>query len=165
MMGGVAIELFLRWCEAHSAGRRIAGLAMAVAICVFQIFTGQQQALTLNRPERILDRGNQPADLIPELGHLMREKFSEGTTIIYNFVPYARPPQLMYYAQCRPNPKQISTADDWAKAVKDPTIAPVGCVICLGKVNAREILAALPAGSREEINVRGIPFCFWKPDR
>jgi hypothetical protein len=46
-----------------------------------------------------------------------------------------------------------------------PMIAPVGCVICLPNANAREILVALPAGLRKEINVRGIPFCFWKPDR
>ena len=164
MMGGVAIEFPLRWCEAHSAGWRSAGLATAVAICVFQIFTGQKQALALNRPERLLDRGNEPADLIPELGRLMREKFPEGTAIISN-TRASSSPQLMYYAQCRPYPKHIATAGDWAKAVKDPKMAPVGCVICLGKANARDILAALPAGSREEIHVRGIPFCFWKPDR
>jgi hypothetical protein len=160
MMGGVAIEFFLRWCEAHSTGLRIAGLATVVAMCVFQIFTGQRQALALNTPLRILDRRDQ-ADLIPELGRLMHEKFQEGTTIICN---YGWSPHLLYYAQCRPNPNHIATADDWAKAVKDPEIAPVGCVIWLGKANAREILAALPAGSREEVNVRGIPFCFWKPD-
>jgi hypothetical protein len=162
MMGGVAIELFLHWCEAHSAGMRIAGLAIAVAMCVFQIVSGQKQALTLNRPERMLDRGNEPADLIPELGRLIREKFPEGTTIISN--AHSRG-ALWYYAQRSPNPKPIATADEWAKAVRDPTIAPVGCVIWLGKANARKILAALPAGSREEVNVRGIPFCFWKPDR
>jgi hypothetical protein len=92
----------------------------------------------------------------------MHERFPESTTIIHN---YGWSAQLLYYAQRRPKRKRISTADDWAKAVKDPDIAPVGCVIWLGKANAREILAALPAGSREEINVRGIPFCFWKPDR
>jgi hypothetical protein len=42
---------------------------------------------------------------------------------------------------------------------------PVGRVVWLGKPAAKEILAALPPGSREEISVRGIPFCFWKPDR
>jgi hypothetical protein len=161
MMGGVAIEFFLRWCEAHSTGMSLAGLATAVAVCIFQIFTGQRQALALNTPLRILDRRDQ-AGLIPELGRLMHEKFQEGTTIICN---YGWSPHLLYYAQCRPNPKHIATADDWAKAVKDPNIAPVGCVIWLGEVNAREILAALPSGSREEINLRGIPFCFWKPDR
>jgi len=41
---------------------------------------------------------------------------------------------------------------------------PIGGIAWLGKPNAKEILAALPPGSRQEINVRGIPFCFWKPD-
>jgi len=164
MMGGVAIEFFLRWCEAHSTRWRIAGLAMAAAICVFQVFTGQRQALALNRPEHILGRGNQPADVIPELGRLMHEKFPEGTTIISN-TRASSSPQLMYYAHCRPYLKPIATADDWAKAVKDSDIAPVGCVIWLEKANAREILAVLPPGSGEQINVRGIPFCFWKPAR
>jgi hypothetical protein len=162
VMGGVAIELFLRWCEARGTGMRLAGLATAVAICVFQVFTGQRQALALNRPEHLLGRENEPADLIPVLGRLIRETFPEGTAIISN-TRASSCPQLMYYARCRPNPKYVATADDWAKAVKDPTIAPVGCVIWLAKANAREILAALPPGSREEINVRGIPFCFWKP--
>jgi hypothetical protein len=162
IMGGVAIELFLHWCEGHGAGVRIAGLATAVAICVFQVFTGQRQALALNRPEHLLGRGNEPADLIPELGRLMREKFPEGTTIISN--AHSRG-ALWYYAQRAPNPEPIATTNDWAKAVNDPTIAPVGCVIWRGKANAMEILAALPAGSCEEVNVRGIPFCFWKPDR
>jgi hypothetical protein len=143
---------------------RLAGLATAVAICVFQVFTGQRQALALNRPEHLLGRENEPADLIPELGRLMREEFPEGTAIISN-TRASSCPQLMYYARCRPTPKYVSTADDWAKAVKDPTIAPVGCVIWLAKANAREILAALPPGSREEINVRGIPFCFWRSHR
>jgi 4-amino-4-deoxy-L-arabinose transferase-like glycosyltransferase len=162
IMGGLAIELLLRWCEARGAGIGIAGLAVAMAMCFFQIFSGQRQAVTLNTPVRILDLSNQPADLIPELGRLMHEKFAEGTTIIHN---YGWSPHLLYYAQCRPNPRRIATPDDWAKAVKDPAIGPVGCVIWLGKANAKEILAALPAGSREEINVRGIPFCFWKPNR
>jgi Dolichyl-phosphate-mannose-protein mannosyltransferase len=162
MMGGVAIEFFLRWCEARSARMRIAGLTTAVAACFFQIFTGQQHALALNRPERILGRVDEPADLIPELGRLIRQKFPEGTTIISN--AHSRG-ALWYYAQRSPNPEPIFTADDWAKAVKDPEIAPVGCVIWLGKANATEILAALPAGSREQINVRGIAFCFWKADR
>ena len=162
IMGGLAIELLLRWCEARGAGIRIAGLATAVAMCLFQIFTGQRQAVTLNTPVRILDLSHQPADLIPELGRLMREKFAEGTTIIHN---YGWSPHLLYYAQCRPNLRPIATPDDWAKAVKDPAIRPVGCVIWLGKANEMEILAALPPGSREEITVQGIPFCFWKPNR
>jgi len=160
MMGGVAIELFLRWCEARNARWGIAGLAGAVAICVSLTFSGQRQALMLNTPVHILAWGNW-AGLVPRLGHLMHEKFAEGTTIIHN---YGWSPHLLYYAQCRPNPKHPLTPHDWAKAVQDPEIAPVGCVIWLGQANAREILAALPAGSREEINIHGIPFCFWKPD-
>jgi len=42
---------------------------------------------------------------------------------------------------------------------------PVVGVIWLGKWDARATLAALPSGSREEINVEGYPFCFWKPHR
>jgi hypothetical protein len=57
------------------------------------------------------------------------------------------------------------TTDQWTKLTVGPDNTRVGGVVWLGQPDAKEILAALPPGSREEISVRGIPFCFWKPDR
>ena len=161
MMGGVALEAFLRACEARGAGMRTAGLAATMAMCAVLIFAGERQALALYAPYRILGK---PNDFTPQLGHFMREKFPEGTNLICNFLPPYYGPYMQYYAQ-RTILEHIFTTDDWINAVKDPEIAPVGAVIWLGKPDAKKVLAALPAGSREEINVQGCLFCFWKPHR
>jgi hypothetical protein len=148
------------------------------------VFSGERQAITLNRPFRILDWNKpEPASLIPELGHLINKKFPERTTVICNFFAHYGP-QLEYYAQrtilSHEWTKETSGAvlfhelrmgrnfstHEWTKQTEGAADnTPVGGVIWFGKPDAKEILAALPSGSREKINVRGIPFCFWKPDR
>jgi hypothetical protein len=114
---------------------------------------------------------------------VINKKFPERTTVICNFFAHYGP-QLEYYAQrtilSHEWTKEASAAvlfyelrmgrnfstHEWTKQTERAADnAPVGGVVWLGKPDAKEILAALPSGSREEINVRGIPFCFWKPDR
>ena len=56
-------------------------------------------------------------------------------------------------------------ADEGTNVAEGAKNTQVGGVIWLGEPGAKKFLAALPAGSREEVSVRGIPFCFWKPDR
>ncbi len=105
--------------------------------------------------------------------------------MICNFFAHYEP-QLEYYAQRTILSRNISagewtkvtseavlfsqlrlrrnfTADQWTKLTEGVDNTPVGGVVWLGKPDAKEILAVLPPGSREEINVRGIRFCFWKP--
>jgi hypothetical protein len=182
--GGIAVEAFTRWCESRSSGARTAGFIAIVAMYSWLVFSGEQQALALNRSFRILDWNKpEPASLIPELGHLINKKFPERTTVICNFFAHYGP-QLEYYAQrtilSHEWTKETSggvlfhelrmgrnfSTHEWTKQTEGAADnTAVGGVVWLGKADAKEILAALPSGSREEINVRGIPFCFWKPDR
>ncbi len=184
IVGGIAVEAFARWCELRSCGARVAGFITIVAVYGWLVFSGERQAITLNRPFRILDWNKpEPASLIPELGHLINKKFPERTTVICNFFAHYGP-QLEYYAQrtilSHEWTKETSGAvlfhelrmgrnfstHEWTKQTEGAADnTPVGGVIWFGKPDAKEILAALPSGSREKINVRGIPFCFWKPDR
>jgi dolichyl-phosphate-mannose-protein mannosyltransferase len=162
--GGVALDAFAGWCEWRGGGTKPAGLAATLVVFAWLVFSGERQALALNKPFRILDWDKpEPAELIPELGRAIHKRFPEGTTVICNFLTYYGP-QIHYYAQ-RTILNCIFGPDDWINATKGPENAPVGGVIWLGEPNAKEVLAALPTGSREEISVRGVPFCFWRPER
>jgi len=156
------------------------------------VFSGERQAITLNRPFRILDWNKpEPASLILELSRVINERFPEDTTVICNFfVDYQ--PQLEDYAQrtiLRSNTpvewrdatsgaelfskvrwsklgwRRNLKADEGTNVAEGAKNTQVGGVIWLGEPGAKKILAALPVGLREQINVQGIPFCFWKPDR
>lgn len=182
--GGLAVEAFARWCESRSSGARAGGFIVIVAAYGWLVFSGERQALALNRPFRILDWNKpEPPSLIPELGRVINKKFPEGTTVFCNFFGHYGP-QFEYYAQrtiLSPDEwtkttsravlfsqlrlRRNFTAGQWTKLTEGADNTPIGGVVWLGKPDAKEILAVLPPGSREEINVRGIPFCFWKPDR
>ena len=184
IVGGIAVEAFARWCESRASGVRAAGFIAIAAVYGWLVFSGERQAIALNRPFRILDWNKpEPASLVPELGRVINKKFPEDTTVICNFFAHYGP-QLEYYAQrtiLSPDEwtkvtsravlfsqlrlRRNFTADQWTKLTEGADSTPVGGVVWLGKPDAKEILAALPSGSREKINVRGIPFCFWKPDR
>jgi hypothetical protein len=131
-----------------------------VAVYGWLVFSGESQAIVLNRPFRILDWSKpEPASLVPELGRMINKKFPEGTTVFCNFFAHYGL-QFEYYAQ-----RTILSPDEWPKVTEGADNTPIGGVVWLGKPDAKEIRAAVPAGSREEINVRGIPFYFWKPNR
>src|SRR5205823_7107669 len=153
-MGGIVLDAFASWRQLRGKGGKGAVLLAMLALFAWLTLTGERQALALNKPFRILDWDKpEPAELIPELGRAIHERFSEGTTVICNFLPFYGP-QLPYYAQ-RTMLNCILSADDWIQATKGPQNGPVGGVIWLGQPNAKEVLKALPAGSREEVNVRG----------
>jgi glycerol uptake facilitator-like aquaporin len=185
---GIAVESFARWCEWRSDRVRIAGFVAIAVMYGLLIFNGERQAFALNKRFRILDWNKpEPASLIPELGRKINEKFPQGTTVICNFfVDYG--PQLEYYAQrtilsCNINAdawtnltsranlfsqlqqRRNITLDEWTRLTEGGDNTPVGGVIWLGKPEAKTILATLPSGSREEINVQSCPFCFWKARR
>ncbi|PYX05658.1 MAG: hypothetical protein DMG88_20770, partial [Acidobacteria bacterium] len=54
------------------------------------------------------------------------------------------------------------SADEWTKLTDGTGNIPLVAVIWLGNRDAKAMLAALPSGSGEQINVLGYPFCFWK---
>ncbi len=190
--GGIAVEDFAYWCKSQGSWARAAGFVAIAAMYGWLVFSGERQGLALHQPLRILDpKKPEPASLIPELGRVINENFPESMTVICNFfVNYQ--PQLEYYAQrtiLRSNTpvewrdatsgaelfskvrwsklgwRRNLKADEGTNVAEGAKNTQVGGVIWLGEPGAKKILAALPAGSREEVSVRGIPFCFWKPDR
>jgi Dolichyl-phosphate-mannose-protein mannosyltransferase len=186
--GGIAVEAFACWCEWRSDCARIAGFVAIAVMYGLLIFNGERQAFALNKRFRILDWNKpEPASLIPELGRKINEKTSKDAMVICNFfADYG--PQLEYYAQrtifscnisadgCTNVMSQAAlfsqlrqrrniSNDEWRQLTRGTDSTPVAGVIWLGKRDAGATLAALPSGSREEINVQGCSFCFWIPYR
>ena len=162
MMAGVAFDSLIASGAARGTGMKAAASATAFGVCAFLIVSGERQAIGLGRQFHILDPELQEsASLIPELGRAMRDRFPEDTAVICNFMP-SYGPQLHYYAQ-REILGCIFTADEWKEMIADPVNAPVGGVIWLDAGEAQEILAALPAGPREDVKIAGVRFCFWHP--
>lgn len=162
MMAGVALDSLVTWSEARGGGMKMAALVSVFGVCAFLVLSGERQALALKKQFHILDEEKEePASLIPELGRAIRDRFPEDTAVICNFLP-SYGPQLHYYAQhdllaC------AFTADEWKEMIADPGNAPVGGVVWLDADGAPEVLAGLPAGSREDIAIAGVRFCFWRP--
>ena len=162
MMAGVALDALIACCDGQRAAIRFASLAVAFGVCAFLILSGEGHALALKRQFHILDlEKEEPVSLIPELGRAIRDRFAEDTAVICNFMP-SYGPQLHYYAQHDLLTSSF-TADGWKEQIADPENAPVGGVVWLGESGAQEILAALPAGPREDVTIAGIRFCFWHP--
>jgi hypothetical protein len=162
MMAGVGLDSANRWFERRGTGLHLAGTGLALALIGYLAVVGQNGTVELRDRYCILsDEESEPAELIPELGRAMRERFADDVTIICNFMP-AYGPHLYYYAQHELLPC-IFTADNWAEAIRNPQNAPIGGVVWLGDPHGKEILAKLPPGPQERVTICGIPFCFWHP--
>lgn len=162
MMAGVALDAASRWYDRRGGALHCVGAAVALGILGYLAIVGQRETIELRRPFRILsDENSEPPQLIPELGHAMRERFGNDVAIICNFLP-TYGPQLHYYAQHDLLPC-VFTADEWKEVIADPQNAPVGGVVWLGDPRGEEILTKLPPGSQERVTIHGIPFCFWHP--
>jgi hypothetical protein len=163
MMAGIALDSLLAWGESRGTGMKRALLAGAFALCAAVVITGERKVPALLSQFHILDIDkDEPATLIPELGRAIRTRFpEEEAAVICNFMP-SYGPQLHYYAQ-HELLTAIFTPEEWKDAIADPANVPVDGVIWLGAPEAAELLAALPPGTREDITIAGIPFCFWHP--
>jgi len=162
IMAGVGLDAAARWSDRRGNALHLVGTSVALSILGYLAIVGQRETIGLRRPFRILtDEQPEPAQLIPELGHAMRDRFGKDVAIVCNFLP-TYGPQLHYYAQHDLLPC-VFTAEEWAEVIADPQNAPVGGVIWLQDPRASEIVAQLPPGPQEQITIRGIPFCFWHP--
>ncbi|EDY20217.1 hypothetical protein CfE428DRAFT_2141 [Chthoniobacter flavus Ellin428] len=162
MLAGVGLDAAACWCDRRGNALHLVGTAVTLGILGYLAIVGQRETVGLRRPFRILsDENFEPSQLIPELGHAMRDRFGKDVAIVCNFLP-TYGPQLHYYAQHDLLPC-VFTADEWTEVIADPQNAPVGGVIWLQDPRAAEIVAKLPPGPQEQIAIRGIPFCFWHP--
>jgi len=163
MMAGVALDAALGWSERHGATARVVIAACTSMVLAVLLVHGARQTRELRRPFSILDYEKpEPPQLIPELGRAIRDTFGDDVAVICNFLPVYGP-QLHYYAQhdllaC------AFTAEEWKEQIADPENAPIGGVIWMQAPHAEEVLASLPPGSLSRIEIRHIPFCFWRPE-
>ena len=160
---GVALDSIIRWCERVSSSMRTVGLAATLVLYVLLVFSGERAAQNLRCQFHILGSNEtEPQELIPELGRMISARFPPDTAVLCNFLPdYG--PQLHYYAQ-RELLNCLFTPNDWKQIIADPENAPVGGVVWMKEPRAREVLSMLPPGRREEVTIRDIHFCLWRPE-
>jgi hypothetical protein len=163
MTAGIGLDAFCHWSERRGPALHAAVTAFVLGGLGVLMLNGERQTLALRRPFSILvfDK-SEPSDLIPALGNAMRDIFGDDVAVICNFLPVYGP-QLHYYAQHELLPCAF-TASEWREQIADPENAPIGGVIWLQEPQAAEVLASLPAGLQTRLSIRGIPFCFWRPN-
>jgi hypothetical protein len=103
----------------------------------------------------------EPKTLIRDLGLYLAKTFPGDTTILCNFDPYYSP--VSYYAQ-KTIVRNLSSDDEWEAAAHE-TGSRVGGIVWLAAPSAPEILAALPKNETFPVEIDGVSFVVWKPDR
>lgn len=124
-------------------------------------YRGQNQTDQLQGRFCILDlQKKESEDLIPTLGKVIRLHFKPETHVLCNFMPYYGP-QLQYYAK-RDVAPNLSEPEDWKPFIAK-TSGDIGGVVWMGDDDAREIIANLPPGHKEFVELENESFCVWKP--
>ena len=111
--------------------------------------------LTVNFSKRI-----SLAKLIPALGEAIRKRFSPKTRVLCNFMPYYGP-HLEYYARREVAPN-LCEPEHWKPMILS-TQGEVGGIVWMGDDDAKEIVANLPPGTKEFVNLESESFCVWTP--
>jgi hypothetical protein len=160
---GVALDQLIRALNPGKAARllRHAPEVFSCLVLLAIAASGFHQTQGLVRQFRILDyRTEEPPDLIPKLGRAIRANFSAETHVLCNFLPdYG--PQLAYYAQ-RDILNNLSEYRFWDPHLRDPAKLVGGVVWVSPGPSAQGILAKLPPGTKQFLNVGNLTFCLWK---
>jgi hypothetical protein len=159
---GIALERLV--AALNFKGAPFFGHAAQVVTCLVVAaiaVSGLDHTQRMVRRFRILDyRTEEPPDLIPKLGRAIRANFSSETHVLCNFLPdYG--PQLAYYAQ-RDILNNLSEYRFWDPYLRDSSKLVGGVVWVSPNPSAQGILAKLPPGTKQFLNVGGLTFCLWK---
>ena len=161
---GVALDALVGVLQKVMTLRVLRGAA-ELAVCLILValaVSGFQRTQVLSGQFRILDYNSpEPPGLIPELGKAIRANFSEETSVLCNFLPYYGP-HLAYYAQ-RDILNNLSEYRFWDPYVNDRARRIGGVVWLSSNPASQEIVANLPAGSKQFLRVGDQTFCLWKP--
>ena len=161
--GGVALDAAAAWMNerANAGPLRCAGSAAALFICIALGVTGWQGAAKLLGQAYVLETEQaEPADLIPQLGRLMRDASPEDAEVLCNF-DQDYTPQLCYYAQ-RHIVNNLTYDYFWQEALSEHD-HPLAGVIWMGAPDAEEVLAVLKTGTRRPVKIGGMLFYVWQP--
>lgn len=162
LMAGIALNELVVFLEnaARPSWSWAGNLAGAVVVLTAAM-AGQAQLDELNGQFYILDLGKkESAKLIPKLGEAIRTHFSPKTRVLCNFMPYYGP-HLEYYAEREVAPN-ICEPEYWKPMIQS-TVGEVGGIVWMGDDDAKEILANLPPGKKEFVNLESESFCVWTP--
>ena len=123
---------------------------------------GRAQMNSLQHRFCILGLETQESEtFIPALGKVIRSHFSPKTRVLCNFMPYYGP-QLLYYAK-RDIASNLSEAVHWKSYLQKTKDVDVGGMVWMGDDDAEDILASLPPGKKEFVNLENERFCVWTP--
>ena len=162
IMAGIAINEVIVWIEnASKQSFRMAGNFAGAVFVLAATFAGQEQAEQLKGQFYILDLDKkESAKLIPALGEAIRKRFSPKTRVLCNFMPYYGP-HLEYYARREVAPN-LCEPEHWKPMILS-TQGEVGGIVWMGDDDAKEIVANLPPGTKEFVNLESESFCVWTP--
>ncbi len=164
MLGGIGVDLLLQGiCSKPTNLRWTVGIFVVLGIFIELGRFGYVESRKLPEQLYVLDGTTpEPRMLIPALGKIISQSFSEDTEILCNFqsdyIVF-----LEYYSQktflCN-----LTSYGDWS-SVAFSHEKPRGGVIWLDGPGADELLANLSQESQQLIHVEGLRFCLWKANR
>jgi hypothetical protein len=162
--GGLGIQAAVAWMENREPTKILqpASALVALGLLVWLAAAGFSRADKQRSQLLMLDgKTAEPKDLIRDLGLYLAKTFPPDTTILCNFDPYYSP--VSYYAQ-KTIVRSLSSNDEW-EAAADETGSRVGGIVWLAAASAPEILAALPKNETFPVEIDGVSFVVWKPNR
>lgn len=163
ILGGLGIEAGLVWLESPrlKIPHPVAAI-VAVGLLIWMAVAGFSRAENLRSQLLMLDgKTAEPKSLIPDVGRYLAKNFPADTTILSNFDPYYSP--LDFYAQ-KTIVRNLNTDDDWNAAAA--AAAPrIGGIVWIAAPSAPEILAALPKNETFPVEIDGVSFVVWQPNR
>ena len=162
--GGLGIEAAVVWMESRQPTRILqpASAIGALGLLVWLAAAGFSRAENQRSQLLMLDgKISEPKTLIRDLGLYLAKNFPRDTTILCNFDPYYSP--VSYYAQ-KTIARNLSSDDEW-KTAADEAGPRLGGIVWVAAPSAPEILAALPKDETSPVEIDGVSFVVWKPDR
>jgi hypothetical protein len=162
--GGLGIEAAVVWMESRQPTKilRPASAIVALGLLLWLAAAGFSRAENQRSQLLMLDgKAAEPKTLIRDLGLYLAKNFPRDTTILCNFDPYYSP--VSYYAQ-KTIVRNISSEDEWEGAANQ-TGSRLGGIVWLAAPSAPEILTTLPKNETFSVEIDGISFVVWKPDR
>ena len=162
--GGLGIEFAVVWMESRRPTKILqpASVIVALGLLVWLAAAGFSRAENQRSQLLMLDgKSSEPKNLIRDLGLYLAKNFPRDTTILCNFDPYYSP--VSYYAQ-KTIVRNLSSDDEW-KTAGDEAGPRLGGIVWLAARSAPEILAALPKNETFPVEIDGVSFAIWKPDR
>jgi len=162
--GGLGIEAALGWMESRQPRKILqpASALIALGLLIWLATTGFSRAENQRSQLLMLDgQTAEPKTLIRDLGLYLAKNFPQDTTLLCNFDPYYSP--VSFYAQ-KTIVRNLSSADEWAAAAGE-TGSRLGGIVWLEAPSAPEILAALPKNETFPVEIDGVSFVVWKPNR